>query len=125
MEKDNKYGDRTQTAETPNKESKGASSTSKKQKGAIPASISIDIGPKYRVQIDKDDPSSIETVKRIIDSETVISPTTLATVTTQIISILTENNIVPTVHINMGPHIDIIHAKPVQNTKTEKEDKSK
>lgn len=125
MEKDNKYCDQTQTDKVPDKESKGTSSTSKKQMGPIPASISIDIGPKYRVQIDKDDSSSIETVKRIIDSETVISPTTLANVTTQIISILTENNIVPTIHINMGPHIDIIRAKNVQNTKTEKEDKSK
>ena len=125
MEKDNKYGDQTQTDKVLDKESKGASSTSKKQMGPIPASVSIDIGPKYRVQIDKDDSSSIETVKRIIDSETIISPTTLANITTQIISILTENNIVPTIHINMGPHIDIIRAKNVQNTKTEKGDKSK
>lgn len=92
--------------------------------GAIPASVSIDIGPKYRVHIDENDTSSIEAVKRIINSEPVISQTELTTITTQIIGILTKNNIAPTVQINMGPHIDIIRVKHAQDTKTEKEDKS-
>lgn len=120
-------GDQAHTAETPNKESKGASSTPNKQIGGIPATISIDIGPKYRIQIDENNPSSIDAVKKLINSEPVISPTTMATVTTEIISILTKNNIVPAVNINLGPHVDIIRMKPVQNVdaKTKKEDKSK
>jgi hypothetical protein len=120
-------GDQAHTAETPNKESKGASSTPKKQVGGIPATVNIDIGPKYRIQIDENNPSSIEAVKKLINSEPVISPTTMATVATEIIGILTKNNIVPTIHINLGPHVDIIRKKPAENTdtKTDKGDKSK
>ena len=93
--------------------------------GAIPASVSIDIGPKYRVHIDENDSSSIEAIKRLVNSEPVISQTELTTITTEIISILAKTNIVPAVHINTGPHIDIIRVKHAQNTETEKETKSK